>query len=62
MALSNEVTLLNSNLDNCIHQNDMPSHDDLSHAFDESNEDMTSLCLKGNLKVKFHFCQKNLAC
>lgn len=33
MAVSNEVPFLNSNLDNCIDENDIPSYDDLSHAF-----------------------------
>lgn len=33
IALSNEVTKLNSNLDNYINQFDMPSYDELSHAF-----------------------------
>lgn len=46
MAIFNYVTLLNSNLDNCIDETDIPFYDELSHTFNKLHRDMTSLCLK----------------
>lgn len=46
MAIFNYVTLLNSNLDNCIDETDIPFYDELSHTFNKLHRDMTSLSLK----------------
>lgn len=51
LTISNEVTELNSKLDDFI--DDITSYDELSHALDELHEDVASFCLKNNaLKVK----------
>lgn len=46
VTASNVVRTLNTNLDSSINQFDMPSYDELSQAFSELPNDMTSLYLK----------------
>lgn len=44
-----------------IDQFDMPSHDDLSHVFNELHNDITSLCMRNKeLKLKVSYLSKEI--
>lgn len=63
MALSNDTTNSNLELDNCstINQFYIPRYNDLTQAFQELHKDMTSLCLKNKyLKLKASFLSKEI--
>lgn len=54
------LTKLNSNFDSFVYQVDMPSYDKLSHAFNEINNDMPSLCMKNEALKKFSSLSKEI--